>query len=70
MPEIHWIHRPDARICGHSTREAFAVPFMENRSKFEEVTHTLIPLEHTCFLGFHTDLFVRSNLPKVTPLMH
>ena len=68
MSETHWFHRPDARTCGHSTREAFAVPPVENRSEIEEVTHTLIPVGHTCFLGLHTDLFVRSRLPKVTPL--
>ena len=39
MPETHGIHRPDPRICGHSTRGA--VRLMENRSKIEEVTHTL-----------------------------
>lgn len=63
-----WIHRPDERICRHNTREAFAVPLVENRPEIEEVTHTLIPVGHTCFLGLHTDLFVRSRLPKVTPL--
>lgn len=66
--KTRWIHRPDERICRHNTREAFAVPLVENRPEIEEVTHTLIPVGHTCFLGLHTDLFVRSRLPKVTPL--
>jgi hypothetical protein len=44
------------------------LPLVENRPEIEEVTHTLIPVGHTCFLGLHTDLFVRSSLPKVTPL--
>ena len=39
MPETHWIHRPDARICGHSTRDA--PPLIGDRSKIEKVTHTL-----------------------------
>jgi hypothetical protein len=39
MPETHWIHCPDARICGHGTRGA--TPITENSSKIEEVTHIL-----------------------------
>ena len=46
-----------------------AVQLAEDRLKIEEVTHTLnIRAWHTCFLGLHTDLFVRSQLPEVTPL--
>lgn len=67
MPETHWIHRPDARILQTQHQRGVAVQLMEDRSKIEEVTHTLcIRAGHTYFLGLHIDLFVRSHLPKVT----
>ena len=64
MPETHWIHRPGARICGHSTRGV--IPFMENGSKLKK-SRTLFTSRTYVFPGLPHKSLVRSHLPKVTP---
>jgi len=82
VPETHQIHHPDARICGHSTRGA--VPIMENRSKIEEVTHTLyqqdIRVSWASTQIFHEIIFVqghslmhlvlRCRCPPISSVLH
>ena len=82
MPETHWIHRPGARICGHSTRGV--IPFMENGSKIEEVTHTLYQQDirvswastqifsEITFAQGHslTHLVLRCRCPPISSVLH
>jgi len=66
MPETHQIHHPDARICGHSTRGA--VPFIENRPKTEEVTHT--PNQQAYAFPGLSQIFCEIIFAQAHSLMH
>ena len=45
MPETHWIYRPDATICGHSTREASRYNLRKIGWKWKK-SRTLLACEH------------------------
>ena len=64
MPETHWIHRPDAGICRHSTRGRYH--FRKVGRKLKKL-RTLFTNRTYVFPGLPHRSFVRSYLPKVTP---
>lgn len=67
VPETHQIHRPDSRICGHSTRERYHLWKVGRKLK---KSRTLFTSRTYAFPGLPHRSFVRSHLSQGHFLMH